>query len=174
MKHSPWKVLWIVLALAASSAAALLALALFAGPPDPFSAWQHPLEPWLARLHVLASVAIVFVLGWAFGAHVLPRLAHEQRARRSGFAAIALAALMILSGYWLSLGATGLQLTLITWVHGLSGAAFVTLLAVHAVLGRRASARSTAAEASLPAQIERGSRAVRSRRRRKPRSVPTH
>jgi hypothetical protein len=174
VKHSPWKALWIALALSAASAAALLALPLFAGPPDPFSAWQSPLEPWLARLHVLAGVAMVFALGWAFGAHVLPRLAYERRARRSGLAAIALAALMILSGYWLSIGAGDAQLTLIKWVHGLSGAAFATVLAVHAVLGLRASAPKSSASASMPAQVEIASRAARWRARRKRRSMSAH
>ena len=36
---------------------------------DPFSAYNHPLQPWMLAAHILLAPALVLALGWAWGTH---------------------------------------------------------------------------------------------------------
>lgn len=63
-----------------------------------FGAVANPWAPTLIRVHGLFAVAGVFLLGWITTAHVVPGLA-QKRHRVSGMSLIAIAALLLLTGY---------------------------------------------------------------------------
>lgn len=102
-----------------------------------FSAYNHPAEPWFLDAHVVSAVALTLVLGIALGVHVLPSLATESRARRSGLGLAIWAAVMVASGALLPvIAAEGPRLALV-WIHGLSGACFALWIPVHLACVRR-------------------------------------
>ena len=71
-------------------------------PDDPFAVVNHPWQPEVQHLHVLAAPLLVFAIGLIWKAHAWPgvRLRIAAR-RRSGLALVATAAPMIASGYLL-------------------------------------------------------------------------
>ena len=69
---------------------------------DPFAVANHPMQPAMLAIHVVAAPLLVFFLGWFASAHVLPMLQRtERRRRRSGLTSVWLIAPMIASGYLL-------------------------------------------------------------------------
>lgn len=121
---------------------------------DPFSAFNHPAQPWALDFHVLVSPLLLFTVGWVWGNHVLPKLGRGRAAaRRSGLTLLGPAALMTASGYLLQTASVpGWRLAL-AWVHGLSGGLFVLLMLMHGVTGRSpqtGSLGSTREEGDVP------------------------
>src|SRR5262249_18552710 len=53
---------------------------------DPFSAVNHPLQPWALKLHVLAAPVLVFAVGMIFKDHVVAKYRNgvTRASRRSG------------------------------------------------------------------------------------------
>lgn len=77
-----------------------------AEPADPFALSNHPYEPLLRDLHILCAPLLVFACGWIWQEHVWKRVAAKfAQRRRSGLALFALAAPMVLSGYFLQVSA---------------------------------------------------------------------
>jgi hypothetical protein len=69
---------------------------------DEFALANHPLEPLVQHLHVLAAPLLVFGAGLIFQRHVWARLAGGFRPRRATGMALALLLLpMVISGYGL-------------------------------------------------------------------------
>lgn len=74
----------------------------FVRPDDPFAVVNHPWQPAVQHLHVLAAPLLVFAIGLIWKAHVWPGVRLRVAARRgSGLALFATAAPMIASGYLL-------------------------------------------------------------------------
>jgi hypothetical protein len=125
---------------------------------DPFSAYNHPAQPWMLAAHVLAAPLLVLALGWAWGAHAAPKLSGEgvtdQRRRRvgarSGLANLATGAAMIVSGYALQVTASETLRVVLAWSHGVSGGLFLLLLAVHAASALRRARRAAASRQAGP------------------------
>ena len=125
---------------------------------DPFSAYNHPAQPWMLAAHVLLAPALVLALGWAWGAHAAPKLAGEglrdRRGRRvgarSGLSNLAAGAAMVASGYGLQVTASETLRTALAWSHGISGGLFLILLAVHAALALRRARRAAASRPAGP------------------------
>lgn len=67
---------------------------------DPFSAVNHPLQPWALHAHVLAAPVLVFAVGIIFKEHVLAALRNgaPARARRVGSIALGTFAVLVVSG----------------------------------------------------------------------------
>lgn len=112
---------------------------------DPFSAFNHPLQPWALDVHVLAAPPLVFALGWFWGNHVLPKLrGNGTGGRRTGLLLLGLIVVMTVSGYLLQTATAGGWRTGAAWVHGVSGTLFAVMLTAHLprireAVGRRAS-----------------------------------
>jgi len=96
-----------ILTLHASAAAATVSGAVFAWmkyfmkSDDPFAVANHPWQPYMLSLHVVAAPVLLFALGWIFQGHILGKLAgNGGRPRRAtGIAAMTLIAPMVLSAY---------------------------------------------------------------------------
>ncbi len=68
--------------------------------PDSFSIVNHPWEPQLRNIHLLAAPLLVFACGLVWRAHVWLRIRSKFRARRkTGLTLAVLVAPMIVSGY---------------------------------------------------------------------------
>lgn len=77
-----------------------LYLHFFVIPPDPFAVVNHPLQPWMQKLHILIAPLAIFSLGVILKEHILN---HTREKPKScgllGYILIGLGSLMILSGY---------------------------------------------------------------------------
>ena len=118
---------------------------------DPFSAYNHPLQPWALVAHLLIVPLLVLLLGWAWGVHAAPRLADRSRAARlSGLANIGLGLLMIGSGYLLQVVSSDSVRLALAWTHGIAGSLFALAFVAHVVAGVR-SRRINGMRVDLPA-----------------------
>ncbi|MCB9916482.1 MAG: hypothetical protein H6828_15245 [Planctomycetes bacterium] len=110
-------------------------------PADEFAVVNHPWQPLMQHLHVLAAPLLVFVVGLLWRDHVWRRWRAGQRSHRRSGVGLALGfAPLVLSGYLLQTSSDeGLRLVW-AWVHDLSAVAWLALAAVHPFLPRAARA----------------------------------
>ena len=67
---------------------------------DPWALVNHPLEPWLLKIHILVAPVFVFAVGLITIRHVLMHIrARIRRGRLSGLAMVWLMIPMVGSGY---------------------------------------------------------------------------
>jgi len=139
---------------------------------DPFSAFNHPLQPWALKLHVVASPLLIFGVGSIFKDHVLAKARNgsSRRVKGIGLVTLFLFAGMALSGYLLQVisGDAGRWWT--AWTHIVLGCAFLCAYAAHlaSVAGRLAAIQRARRgdPASLLAAPRQGEGAVFQRLRR--------
>lgn len=102
---------------------------------DPFAVANHPWQPHMLHLHVLAAPVAVFALGLVYSGHILPKQQFRVMARRrTGLGALWMIVPMVLSGYLMQVvtGETALQVAKVT--HWVSSGLFVLAYAAHQVL----------------------------------------
>ncbi|HXI04147.1 MAG TPA: hypothetical protein VNI57_13310 [Candidatus Saccharimonadales bacterium] len=120
---------------------------------DPFSAYNHPLQPWVLAAHVLAAPVLVFAVGAIFRDHVSSKLRGGAGTplRRGGVATLVLVIPLILSGYLIQVvAAEGLR-SASAWLHTGLGLAYLLFYALHlAGARRRAAAKARRAGEILP------------------------
>ncbi len=136
---------------------------------DPFTAYNHPLQPWMLTLHVLAAPVLVFGVGIIFKDHVLGKMKNgaPPGARRGGLWTLALVIPLILTGYLVQVLASGDFRNVTAWIHLGLGAAFLAFYLLHlagamklkAEKERRAKAISIEGAGDAPAPL-RGSTAA--------------
>ncbi len=102
---------------------------------DPFAVANHPWQPTLLHLHIVAVPLLVFGLGWIASVHIGPKYRSRTRiARKSGLIMMAIAGIMILSGYLLQVFTGELVLEISAWTHWISSCVFVLGYLVHQVV----------------------------------------
>jgi len=103
---------------------------------DPFSAVNHPWQPHVLALHVLAAPLLVFALGLITREHIIGRFLDErpQRGRASGAATILVAFPMIVSGYLIQIVTDPPVRRVLIVIHVASGALFALWFVVHLML----------------------------------------
>jgi hypothetical protein len=114
---------------------------------DPFAVINHPWQPALLKLHILAAPVLVFGLGLIAVRHVLAHwLAGVSHARRSGVTAAVTILPMVLSGYLIQAAAEAAWLTIAVWTHIITGLVYGAAFAAHQFLvwGRRATRSGSA------------------------------
>jgi hypothetical protein len=104
---------------------------------DPFAVANHPWQPAMLALHVLAAPVAVFGLGWLTSAHVWPRLrSREPPGRASGLLLAALGAPMILSAYVLQTAVSESLRTGARVTHWVASGAFALGYVAHVWIRR--------------------------------------
>ncbi len=141
---------------------------------DPFSAVNHPLQPWALALHVLAAPLLVFALGLVLREHVATAMIGglATSLRGAGPAALGLLPALVTSGYLLQVVAGGALRGWIAWVHLGLGALFLGTYAGHVLFAatrKRGAAGAGHAGAGreqglLPPRATRQEAVVRGRR----------
>lgn len=98
----------------------------FLEPADEFTVVNHPLQPWMLSSHVVIAPMLLFVLGWIFGDHILPKMQMKNApARRSGVWTAILIAPMIASGYLLQVSTGDVMRKAMAASHWIASALFV-------------------------------------------------
>jgi hypothetical protein len=107
-------------------------------PSDAFAVVNHPWEPAMLQLHVLASPAFVLIFGVILNSHIMKKLrATKIPNRASGLASFATFAAMIGSGYLLQVVSSEGALRGLVAVHVASGVVFTVAYAAHLVISYR-------------------------------------
>ncbi len=99
---------------------------------DPFALINHPLQPAMLDIHILAAPFLILVLGIMYSSHITEKLGTRNKAnRRSGIAMLLSFLPMILSGYLLQVSTSAFLSKLTLAVHVVSGLAFAGTYAFH-------------------------------------------
>jgi hypothetical protein len=115
---------------------------------DPFAVVNHPWEPAMLALHVLASPPFILLFGIILNSHIMKKLKGSQRKlpnTRSGVIALMTFAAMTASGYLLQVITSERGLQALVAVHVTSGALFTGTYAVHLIVSWRIARARTPA-----------------------------
>ena len=107
---------------------------------DPFAIVNHPWEPTMLAIHVVAGPVAIALFSLAFRSHGLPKIWQATAVnRKSGLVASGILIVLVGSGY---LNQVATNLTLLeasVWTHVGAGVVFVVAYAIHLVVGYRAA-----------------------------------
>lgn len=108
-------------------------------PAEPWAVINHPWEPWVLKAHILVAPVMVFAVGLIATEHIWKHFRARVRARRiSGLTLMAVLVPMVASGYLIQAVTGAPWLTVLVWVHLITGGVYLVGLGIHwAVRGRR-------------------------------------
>ena len=103
--------------------------------PEEWSVVNHPWQPHVQHLHVLAAPLLVFACGLLWNRHVLPKLsANNPRGRITGLALVIQLIPMVLSGYLIQVSVSEGWRTIWVWVHLVTSFAWIMMTIAHRLL----------------------------------------
>ena len=118
-------------------------------PADPFAVVNHPWQPAMLALHIVAAPFFVVFFGMLFRTHTLRKLVSASpRNRRTGWTSLVGFSAMALTGYLVQVASSPAWVTASIWAHAATSVVFVVAYTTHLVVGwrlGRESARSAAA-----------------------------
>jgi hypothetical protein len=100
-------------------------------PTDEWAVVNHPWQPHLQHLHVLAAPLLVFALGLIWSAHVIAKLKNGSKNRVVGIGLTTLFLPMASSGYLLQVAVDPGWRTTWIWVHVVSSMAWFVAFLIH-------------------------------------------
>jgi hypothetical protein len=108
---------------------------------DPFAVVNHPLQPLMLQLHLLAAPAFLLIFGIIFNSHVGRKIGKKIPNRKSGLLSLVTLAVMTVSGYLLQVvtAENVRQITLVA--HIASGLVFSGAYLTHLAISVRMVAR---------------------------------
>ena len=113
---------------------------------DPFAVVNHPWQPAMLNLHVIASPVFILLFGIVFNSHVMKKLqATRLPNRRSGYVSLTTFAAMILSGYLLQTTTDERWLQALVVAHVSSGVVFSVAYGLHIAISARLARRQPVA-----------------------------
>lgn len=128
-------------AVVAATGAAYLYMKLVLTTDDPFALVNHPWQPAMLSIHVVAAPFFIVFFGMLFRSHTLRKLLSPSRFnRRSGWTSLLGFAVMAVSGYLVQVAPTPALVDASVWVHVLSSLLFVIGYGVHLAVGWRVGA----------------------------------
>ncbi len=131
---SSWEkwLLWSSMALATVTGVALWAVKELLPPPGPWAVINHPIQPWLLKIHIISVPLLVFALGAFTVRHVWPHfMSGTPRGRRTGATTALVVIPMVLTGYAIQVVTHAPTLTILAWTHLGFGVLFSAGLVLH-------------------------------------------
>ena len=105
---------------------------------DPFAVVNHPWQPAMLSLHVLASPIFLLLFGIILNSHVMKKLrASSVPNRKTGLTSLVTFAAMVATGYLLQVTSSESALRALVVVHVGSGTIFTIAYAIHLVVSAR-------------------------------------
>lgn len=126
--------LWLHLSVALTAITGIVfaVMKYFMKSADEFAVANHPWQPHLLAAHVVIAPVLVFVLGWTFSNHMLPKLRFGDATRRkSGIASLSLIAPMTLSAYLLQIATNETLRSAMAIAHWVTSGLFVIGYVIH-------------------------------------------
>ena len=133
-------ILWLHLSVALTTMTGIVfaVMKYFMKPADEFAAFNHPMQPWMLAAHVVIAPLLLFVLGWTFSGHMLPKYRFgDGQNKRSGVGAMVLIVPMALSAYLLQVSAGEAIREAMAIAHWVSSGVFVVAYVAHLVNGKK-------------------------------------
>lgn len=107
---------------------------------DEFAVINHPFQPHMLSAHVVVAPLLLFVLGWTFSNHMLPKYRFGNgKNRRTGMWSMLLIAPMTLSAYLLQISVNESLREAMAAAHWISSGIFVIAYAIHLVKPKESS-----------------------------------
>ncbi len=107
---------------------------------DEFAVANHPWQPHMLAAHVVIAPVLVFVLGWTYSNHMLPKLRFgDGTNRKTGIALMVLIAPMVLSAYLLQIATNDSLRQAMAVSHWISSGVFVIGYVAHLIVRRDAN-----------------------------------
>lgn len=104
---------------------------------DEFAVANHPWQPHMLAAHVVVAPALLFILGWTFSNHMLPKYRFgDDKNVKSGVAQMALILPMALSAYLLQVATNETLRQVMAWAHWITSALFLLAYLIHWAIGR--------------------------------------
>jgi hypothetical protein len=105
---------------------------------DPFAVINHPWQPAVLSLHVVAAPIFIALFGMLFRSHTLKELLSPNIGnRRTGWMSLISFSTMALTGYLLQVAANPMWVSAMVWAHVSTSLIFVVGYSVHLVIGWR-------------------------------------
>jgi uncharacterized membrane protein YidH (DUF202 family) len=99
---------------------------------DEFAVVNHPLQPWMLSAHVVVAPLALFILGWTFSNHMLPKKRFgDDTGRKSGTSAMWLIVPMAASGYLLQVSVDERLRQAMAIAHWITSGLFVIVYVLH-------------------------------------------
>jgi len=119
---------------------------------DPFAVANHPLQPHMLHIHVLAAPIAVFAMGVVFAIHIAPKIENRSLARKkTGIGSLWMIAPMVLSGYLMQVVTSETAILAMKVMHWVSSSIFVLAYGVHQLLRAKNGASSEETDESAAA-----------------------
>ena len=107
---------------------------------DPFALVNHPLQPAMLKVHLMASPWFILSCGVLIGSHVMAITGRGPSPnRRTGFVTLASVLAMTFSGYGLQVFTAPVWTRAMLALHLASAGLFLVIYGVHLVIALRAS-----------------------------------
>ncbi len=107
---------------------------------DPFAVINHPWQPAMLSLHVVAAPIFIAFFGMLFRSHTLRKLLSPDAGnRRTGWMSLISFSTMALTGYLLQVASSPTGLSVLVWAHVSTSLVFVAGYSVHLVIAWRLS-----------------------------------
>lgn len=137
------QLVWLHLAVALTAITGIVFawMKYFLTSDDEFSVVNHPLQPHMLAAHVVIAPALLFLFGWVFSNHMLPKLRFgDGTNRRTGVGAMVLIVPMTFSAYLLQVSTNETLREVMAWAHWISSGVFLLAYLIHLAIGRSKSA----------------------------------
>ena len=121
---------------------------------DPFAVINHPWQPAMLSLHIVAAPVFIAFFGMLFRSHTLRKLVSPNAGnRRTGWTSLVSFSTMALTGYLLQVASDPAWLSGLVWAHVSTSLIFVAGYGVHLVIGWRLNRVLPIAEGALPRAV---------------------
>ena len=128
------QLLWlhVSVAITALTGAVFAGMKYFMTGADEFAVVNHPLQPYMLSTHVVVAPLALFIFGWTFSNHMLPKTRFgDDTGRKSGTSAMWLIVPMALSGYLLQVSVEERLRQAMAVAPWVSSGLFVAVYVVH-------------------------------------------
>jgi len=137
---SRWQLMWLHLSVALTAITGIVfaVMKYFMKSADEFAVVNHPLQPHMLAAHVVVAPLLLFIFGWTFSNHMLPKYRFGNgQGRISGIASMALILPMALSAYLLQIATTESLRSAMAIAHWIASGLFVIAYVVHLLKPRQ-------------------------------------
>ena len=128
------QLVWLHLSIGITTITGLVfaAMKYFLESQDEFAVVNHPLQPAMLSAHVVVAPLALFILGWTFSNHMLPKSRFgDETGRKSGTSAMWLIVPMAASGYLLQVSVNESLRQAMAVAHWVSSGLFAVAYVVH-------------------------------------------
>ena len=145
--------LWVTSGLTGATGTVYFVMDRMMEPVGPWAVVNHPLQPWVLKLHIVVAPALIFSIGLIATEHIWK---HYQgrvlRARRTGLATMWMIAPMVVTGYLIQSITQQTLLSTIAWAHIVTGVIYLLGIGLHQWVLRVARANGAGGHVRIESQ----------------------